>query len=74
MAGNVMEWTGGWFAPYAASIGTAPAEGNATQQRVARGGSWAAYASYLLRSAYRKPYDPDFASSILGFRCMRDLE
>jgi iron(II)-dependent oxidoreductase len=74
MGGNVMEWVDGWDRPYS-SFGQVAAEGTSpTQLRLARGGSWASYASYLLRAAYRKPYDPDFSSSILGFRCAWDAE
>ena len=58
LSGNVAEWVADQSA----------------EQRIARGGSWASYASFLLRATQRIPYDPEFVSSMIGFRCVRDFE
>lgn len=71
MSGGMLEWTADRFRPY----GDPPDEnGNQAELRVARGGSWFSRASYLVRSAHRYAYEPDFASSITGFRCAMDFE
>ncbi|MEP7134503.1 MAG: SUMF1/EgtB/PvdO family nonheme iron enzyme [Chloroflexota bacterium] len=57
LSGNVAEWV---------------ADQN-NEQSVARGGSWASYAPFLLRTTQRIPYAPEYASSVIGFRCARDL-
>jgi formylglycine-generating enzyme required for sulfatase activity len=45
-----------------------------SEQHFARGGSWASYAPFLLRTTQRLPHNPKDASSLIGFRCVRDFE
>jgi formylglycine-generating enzyme required for sulfatase activity len=45
-----------------------------TAQRIVRGGSWASYEDFLLRTTQRIPYEPGYASSVIGFRCVHDFE
>ena len=59
-----------------ASNGTAwiDSEGeNSSRIRVGRGGSWG-YDRWTLRSAYRGRIEPEFRSSLLGFRVARTLD
>jgi formylglycine-generating enzyme required for sulfatase activity len=57
MSGNVMEWV----------------MDRNSEQPIARGGSWASYAPFLLRTTQRIPYNTEYASSVIGFRCVRDF-
>jgi formylglycine-generating enzyme required for sulfatase activity len=57
MAGNVAEWVMDVFKAD-------------SPQHVTRGGSWASYADFLLRTTQRIPYASDYKASILGFRCV----
>jgi formylglycine-generating enzyme required for sulfatase activity len=74
MSGNVMEWTADPFEPESTPNQKNPQASRDDGQRVARGGSWASYADFLLRTAQRIPYDPEYASSVIGFRCVLDME
>jgi len=74
MAGNSIEWVADWYAYYPASAQVNPSGPFGGEKRIARGGSWASYASYLIRTAQRNPFDADYASSTLGFRCVRDFD
>lgn len=74
MGGNVMEWMADWYGPYSALAQVNPSGTFGGEKRIARGGSWASYASYLIRTAQRNPFDADYASSTLGFRCVRDFD
>jgi formylglycine-generating enzyme required for sulfatase activity len=75
MSGNVMEWAADAFDPASTP---ARINSNAVQDHelriVVRGGSWASYEDFLLRTTQRIPYEPGYASSIIGFRCARDFE
>lgn len=65
LVGNVWEWTGDVYAPYA--------EGSATDRdyRVLRGGSWNSDPRHLT-TTYRLAYDPEFRFAANGgFRCVR---
>jgi len=72
MSGNVMEWVNDVFDPASTLIKPNTLQNN--QQRIVRGGSWASYQDFLLRTTQRMPFDPEYASSVIGFRCMRDFE
>lgn len=64
LAGNVAEWVEGIFEPSTTQ----------NETRIVRGGSWASYADFLLRTTQRLPYNPKHASSLVGFRCLREFD
>jgi formylglycine-generating enzyme required for sulfatase activity len=70
MAGNVWEWTDGWYKSYPG----APVSFDETgKSRVTRGGAYF-YSIELLRTSYRHPLPPDDASEHGGFRCAADSD
>jgi formylglycine-generating enzyme required for sulfatase activity len=73
MSGGISEWVADWYGPYpiepqADPLG--PADG---KYKIARGGSWFAHASYVVRTSYREPLDPAYATTTVGFRCAKDF-
>lgn len=73
--GNVWEWVQDWFAPNYPTTQTCvdpkgPAQGD---ERVVRGGSWHASATSW-RTAFRKPYPPDYRGISIGFRVLREAD
>ncbi|HEU0295397.1 MAG TPA: formylglycine-generating enzyme family protein [Anaerolineales bacterium] len=74
MSGNVMEWVADVFDPTSTptTINTRAAQNR--ELRIVRGGSWASYEDFLLRTTQRIPYEPGYASSVIGFRCVHDFE
>lgn len=73
MSGSIEEWVSVRFGPYVAEAqvdSSGPEQGS---PRITRGGSWFSFAAFFLRSAYREPRDPEYASSVVGFRCARDF-
>jgi formylglycine-generating enzyme required for sulfatase activity len=74
MSGNVMEWVADVFDPASIPMPFSPKVAENRELRIARGGSWASYQDFLLRVTQRIPYDPEYASSVIGFRCVRDFE
>jgi formylglycine-generating enzyme required for sulfatase activity len=69
MAGNVWEWTAGWYGDYPAAPQTNPTGPPTGEGHAIRGGGWGDPAD-LVRAAYRAEYEPQFRSDDLGFRCM----
>ena len=74
MSGNVMEWVADAFDPVSTPRPISPKVAQNHERRIVRGGSWASYQDFLLRTTQRIPYDLDFASSVIGFRCVHDFE
>ena len=68
MAGNVWEWTRAVYDAQAYSSGALPEhDGNASANRVVRGGSWRAVYKHA-RAAYRYSGAPTYAGAAVGFR------
>ena len=74
MSGNVMEWVADTFDPASTPRPINPKVTQSRELRIVRGGSWASYQDFLLRTTQRIPYDADYASSVIGFRCVHDFE
>jgi formylglycine-generating enzyme required for sulfatase activity len=78
MAGNVWEWTNSYYGEnYYSQMPDRNPPGPLTgEERVIRGGSWAAAEKnelILLSSAFRVSYPDTFSSDLLGFRCVQDF-
>ena len=67
--GNVWEWVQDWYSEsyYASSPRNDPPGPTTGSHRVVRGGSWHQTATSW-RSAFRKPYAPDYRGISIGFR------
>lgn len=78
MVGNVSEWCWDWYAapPYPAGspyLGGSDPRGPASgSYRILRGGDWADNDTFP-RCAFRNGFQPNFAYSYYGFRCVRGL-
>jgi formylglycine-generating enzyme required for sulfatase activity len=71
LAGNVWEWTSGWYGGYSKRMEDDP-QGPATgTSRVARGGGWATYDPGKVTVAHRLWLTPITRDCDLGFRCAR---
>lgn len=73
MAGNVAEWTAGWYRPYAKGKATNPTGPGIGSKKGVRGGSWRDDTGKL-RSAAREKTGPDEKSETIGFRCAADVK
>ena len=70
MHGNVLEWCWDWYGDYARGRQTDPTGAASGANRVHRGGS-AGSSKWLLRSAFRTSFDPDWSLNGIGFRLVR---
>jgi iron(II)-dependent oxidoreductase len=68
MAGNVWEWTSGWYFPYPDNHYKSEMFGETL--KVMRGGSWNSNMD-LARTAIRGKALPDQRQSYIGFRCIK---
>jgi formylglycine-generating enzyme required for sulfatase activity len=72
LAGNVYEWTADWFGAYAEAAATNPKGPENGTAKSIRGGAW--YNNpWDLRVSYRYLNHADGLSSVVGFRCVREL-
>lgn len=67
MHGNISEWVGDWYGQYPTSAQTDPTGVITGTEKVVRGGT-NSNVPHALRSAYRYPRIPEYASSTIGFR------
>ena len=74
LSGGIAEWVADWYGAYPALSTVDPSGPAAGRQRGVRGGSWFSFAAFMLRTAQREPVDPQYASSVVGFRCGADFE
>ena len=72
MSGGIAEWVVDWYGSYPPETQTDPGGPPSGELRIARGGSWFAHAAYFVRTAFREALSPDYATSVVGFRCVRD--
>jgi formylglycine-generating enzyme required for sulfatase activity len=73
MLGNVDQWTSDWFVSPLPPGSVDPAGPTSGQYRVARGGSWYNFPSYVRASA-RARFEPVFHGYVVGFRCLGGSE
>lgn len=74
LGGSVSEWVADWYGPYSADRQADPTGPTSGAERSVRGGNWFSFADYFSRTSYRQSAPPDFGSSTIGFRCVRDFE
>jgi len=72
MIGNVSEWVNDWYGStyYSTSPSVNPPGPSSGTHRVSRGGNWYCN-SYDCRASNRSYVNPDFSSSLVGFRVAR---
>ena len=73
MSGGIGEWVNDWYGDYSLEIQTDPSGPSEGKYRVVRGGDWFAHASFYVRTTFRDPKDPEFATSSTGFRCASEF-
>ncbi|MEM7677331.1 MAG: SUMF1/EgtB/PvdO family nonheme iron enzyme [Myxococcota bacterium] len=72
MAGNVMEWTADFYAPYSSRPQLNPRGPSQGTTKVVRGSSFGHGQRKDVMVARRRAYRPDFRSAHIGFRCASD--
>jgi formylglycine-generating enzyme required for sulfatase activity len=73
MSGGIGEWVFDWYDAYTSNEvmdPTGPVDG---ALRLVRGGDWFAHASFFVRTTFRDPLDPEFATTSVGFRCAKNF-
>jgi formylglycine-generating enzyme required for sulfatase activity len=73
MGGGIGEWVNDWYGAYSDDPQTDPSGPSNGEYRIVRGGDWFAHASFLVRTTFRDPKNPEFATSSVGFRCAGDF-
>ncbi len=73
LAGGMSEWVSDWYGPYPSGAEEDPGGPPSGEFRVARGGNWFAHAAFFVRTTFREPLDPAYATTTVGFRCARDF-
>jgi formylglycine-generating enzyme required for sulfatase activity len=73
MSGGITEWVADWYGPYPPDKQTDPVGPPDGELRIVRGGSWFAHAAYFVRTTFREALSPDYFTSVVGFRCVRDF-
>jgi formylglycine-generating enzyme required for sulfatase activity len=75
MAGNLWEYVSDWYSPiyYADSPRSNPQGPETGDRKGARGGAWNSY-SFIVRTAVRNAYSPDFSGFHMGIRCAASQE
>lgn len=72
--GNVWEWVQDWYGEHSsAAAATDPVGPRTGTARVVKGGSWH-QTSTSWRTAFRKPYEPDYRGISIGFRLAMTAE
>ncbi len=71
LAGNVGEWTAGYYAPYRSEPQADPKGPLAGRLRVVRGGAWNSASSATLRLTVRSREPAEKRSFAIGFRCAK---
>lgn len=73
-SGGISEWVSDWYGPYSTETQTDPTGPESGEKRVARGGNWFAHAAFFVRTTFREALNPNYATSVMGFRCVRAFE
>jgi formylglycine-generating enzyme required for sulfatase activity len=73
MSGGIGEWVQDWYGPYPSDSQTDPSGPATGDKKIARGGNWFAHAAFFVRTSFREALEPTYATSVVGFRCARDL-
>ena len=73
MSGGIGEWVNDWYGAYSFEAQTDPSGPSSGKFRLVRGGDWFAHASFFVRTTFRDPKDPGYATSSVGFRCASDF-
>lgn len=69
VVGNVWEWVGDWYGPYAEEPLQQPTGPGTGERRVMRGGAYNGGYESWLRPSFRYSQDPLARSHVIGFRC-----